>query len=632
MATKTRLQVAAELMGQGRLAEAKARLVKELRLDPQSAPATELLGAVLFEMGSHGEAIEHLRRAARLAPSSPGPHLNLGRALLGAGRGDEAAETLAAAVRRWPTIAEGHLFYGNALLAKGEHKLAVDEFQASIKLAPGTPAAYANLALALYEVQEYEAICEVCERLLKLEPTSGVAVFLLAKCRQILCAWDDFDARRARFAAVAEQGHVERGMAMTSMLISDSAALHRRCAELTARCYTGGRKLAVPPRLAVRKGGRPRIAYISADFRQHPVATQIAALIEAHDRERFEIVGISLGRDDGSAERQRMGQAFERFVDMRETPADAMVRALREMQIDIAVDLMGYTHDCRPTLFMQRIAPIQASYLGFPGTTGIAAMDYLIVDPFIAGGDLRGTATEKLALLPDSFFCSDHLEKTLPEPPSRPSCGLPEDAFVLCSFNARRKLTPDAFDSWMRILRQVEHAVLWLPRPPETVAAALSREALARGVDPGRIVFAERVSSHAQHIARNAVPDLHLDTFPYNAHATAADALRAGCPILTRAGAGFAARVCGSLLMTIGVPELVTHSAEDYEALAVRLARDQAMLSDLRHRIVHGRVHSALFDPVRLSRNLERAYAAMIELSRAGKPPAEIDVRVLSGS
>jgi predicted O-linked N-acetylglucosamine transferase (SPINDLY family) len=188
------------------------------------------------------------------------------------------------------------------------------------------------------------------------------------------------------------------------------------------------------------------------------------------------------------------------------------------------------------------------------------------------------------------------------------------------------------FDSWMRILRQVEGGVLWLPRPPERAATALRREAQKRGVDPARLVFADRVASHAQHIARNAVPDLHLDTFPYNAHTTASDALRAGAPILTRCGSSFPARVCGSLLTTIGVPELITHSAEEYEAMAVRLARDRALLSDLRRRIAHWRAHSPVFDPVRLCRNVERAYAAMIELSRAGKPPTEIDVRALAGA
>ena len=217
----------------------------------------------------------------------------------------------------------------------------------------------------------------------------------------------------------------------------------------------------------MRRGGRPRIAYVSADFRQHPVATLIAALIEAHDRDRFEVIGISLGRDDSSPERQRLAKAFERFVDLRETPADAIVRVLREMEIDIAVDLMGYTHDCRPTLFMHRIAPVQASYLGFPGTTGIATMDYLIVDPFVAAGDLGHTATEKLAILPECFLSSDRLEAPQPEAPSRSSCGLPEDAFVFCSFNDSKEADAGG-------LRQLD-AHPAPGRGPRAVAAAADR-------------------------------------------------------------------------------------------------------------------------------------------------------------
>jgi predicted O-linked N-acetylglucosamine transferase (SPINDLY family) len=280
---------------------------------------------------------------------------------------------------------------------------------------------------------------------------------------------------------------------------------------------------------------------------------------------------------------------------------------------------------------MSRAAPIQVSYLGFPGTSGLASMDYLIVDPFIAAGELRATATEKLVILPESYMCSDRLGEEPAEPPTRAGNGLPEGAFVLCSFNDRKKITPEVFDLWMRILRQLDNAVLWLSKPPEAAAASLRREAEARGVSPERIIFAERVPSHAAHIARNALPDLHLDTFPYNAHTVATDALRAGAPILTRVGSSFPARVCGSLLTTVGVPELITHSAEDYAAMVVRLANDRTLLADLRRRIAHGRVESPAFDPARFARSFERAYEAMVALSRAGKPPAEIDVRTLSG-
>jgi predicted O-linked N-acetylglucosamine transferase (SPINDLY family) len=302
---------------------------------------------------------------------------------------------------------------------------------------------------------------------------------------------------------------------------------------------------------------------------------------------------------------------------------------MREQEIDVAVDLMGYTDDCRPQVFLSRAAPVQVSFLGFPGTSGMAAMDYIVADPFIAGGDLRGIATEKLVILPDCYQCNQGWRPPAVEAPSRSDCQLPEDGVVFCNFNQAKKITPDVFDLWMRILRRVEGSVLWLLKPPDPATANLRSEAERRGVDPQRIVFADRVE-HDLHIARNGLPDLHLDTFPYNAHTTASDALRGGAPILTRAGASFPARVCGSLLTTIGVPELITQSAEAYASLAVELAHDRDRLAALRRRIEHGRVHSPLFDTARYCRNIETSYSAMVERSRAGMAPEEIDVRTLT--
>jgi predicted O-linked N-acetylglucosamine transferase (SPINDLY family) len=628
MATRTRLQAAAELLGKGRLAEARARLLKELRLAPRSAPAVELLGAVAFEMGRHDEAIDHLRLAVRLAPNTPGPRLNLGKALLETGRADEAAELLQDAVRRWPHIPEGRFSLGNALFSLAKPEQAVQEFDAAIRLAPTVAGPYFNLAVALYGLDRHEAVCDVCEQLLRLDPQAEAVHLLLAMSRQVLCVWEDHEARRAKAAEVVRRGHAVYGMALASMTLWDDAGLHLRCAGLAKELYVPRGGVPASQRLAVRRSGRTRVAYVSADYRRHPMARLTAPLIEGHDRDRFEIVGISLGKPDDSPERDRLLKAFDRLEDVRGSSTAALVQAMREMEIDIAVDLMGYTRDARPDAFIQRVAPVQVSFLGYPGTSGIEAMDYLVVDPYIAAGELPQAMTEKLVILPDCYQPNEAPGQMPADRPSRSDCGLPEGAFVFCSFNKAKKLTPDVFDLWMRILRRVEGSVLWLMRPADAVAAALCREAEQRGVEPRRIVFADRVPNEA-HIARNGVPDLHLDTFPYNAHTTASDALRAGGPILTRSGAGFPARVCGSLLTTVGVPELIAHSAEEYEALAVRLAHDKALLSGLRRRIEEGRARSPLFDPARFCRNIERAYGAMVELSRAGRPPEAIDVRAL---
>ncbi|MBO0764570.1 MAG: tetratricopeptide repeat protein [Hyphomicrobiaceae bacterium] len=607
------------------MAEARTKLLKELRLTPASDAALQLLGAVASEMGRHDEAVGYLRQASHLAPSSPGPRLNLGAALLAARRFAEAADALKHAVTRWPDIAEGRLSYGNALLALGNREQAAQEYRAALALNPAQVRTCANLALALYAVKDDAATSQICERLLRLDPNSVVGQFLRTMSRQSLCHWEAYEPRLAKLAELIERGETMLGFAFTSLQLWDDARLHRRCAALEIGLHGSRAKAPAPARLRARHNDRIRVAYVSADFRKHPVTLLMTGLIEHHDRDQFDIVGISLGEDDTSAERQRVMTAFDKFLDVREQPIDAIIAAMRDMEVDIAVDLMGLTERCRPAIFLQRAAPVQVSYIGFPGTSGIDAFDYLIADAFVADGDLRRTATEKLVIMPDCYQCNYGTRALPADRPTRASCGLPEDAFVFCSFNNIQKLTPHVFDLWMRILREAEGSVLWLFTSGGAAERNLLCEAERRGVDPKRLIFADHVD-HSLYMARNGLADLHLDTFPYGGHTTASDALWAGRPVLTRAGRSFASRVCGSLLTTIGVPELITTTAEDYEALAIRLARDRPLITGLKRRIEEGRSHSPLFDTRRFCRNLERAYARMVERSRAGQPPEEIDV------
>jgi len=627
---KTRLQAAAELLQAGRLAEAKTKLLKELRLAPQSAAALQLLGAVASQMGRHDEAIGYLRRAARLAPTAPGPQLNLGTALLLARRYEEAADTLRDAVSSWPDIPEGRLSFGNALLALTKREQAAAEYHAAMRLGPRQVGTCTNLAIALFSIKDFQAAFQVCEHLLRLDPSAVAGQFLLAMNRQILCSWEGHEAWVSNLGALAEHAQPIVGMAFFSMLWCDDARLHRRYAELETTFYSASARVPPSPKRVARTNGKVRVAYVSADFRRHPTTALITGVFEHHDRDRFDIVGVSLGENDHSPERRRVEAAFDKFLDVPDDPADAIVTAMREMEVDIAVDLMAHTTHCRPGIFLHRAAPVQVSYLGFPGPSGIDGIDYTIADPFVAAGDLRRWVSEKLVILPDCYQCNDDKQVLAGERPSRASCGLPEDAFVFCSFNHPKKLTPPVFDIWMRILREIEGSVLWLMNAAGISEGNLRTEAERRGIDPARLIFAS-YASHSHHLARNAVADLHLDTFPYGAHTTASDALWVGAPILTRAGSSFASRVCGSLLATIGVPELITTNAEDYAALAIRLAHDKPMLAELRRRIEHGRSNSPLFDTARFCRNLEQAYIAMVELSRAGRPPAEIDFRALPG-
>lgn len=490
-------------------------------------------------------------------------------------------------------------------------------------LSPSTGAVQLAGAIcsALYACREFEAALAACEQLLQLDRNSPVGLIGAAMCRQQLCDWREYDARLEAVAKRIRRDRSIAGGAFYLLQVSDYPGLLRRAALIEAP-----KPSSVRPPPASRDNRRIRVAYVSADFGRHAMTALITGLIEAHDRRRFEVIGVALNKDDGSAARQRLAKAFDTFLDAHAERDDTIARRMRELQIDIAVDLMGHTAGARPTIFALRPAPIQVNYLGFPGTTGMDALDYMIVDPFIATDEVRRTATERLVILPDCYLCNDCKRMTASEVPSRSECGLPASEFVFCNFSQAQRITPHAFDVWMRILRQVEGSVLWLLAASERAGHNLLAEAERRGVSAHRLIFADRVA-HEKHLTRIGLADLFLDTYPYSAHTTASEALWAGCPIVTRAGRSFPSRVCGSLLSTLGLPELVTQDWRDFEALAVRLARDRPLLADARHRVERGRTGSPLFDTTRFCGNLERAYRHMIEIGRTGRMPTEIDLR-----
>jgi protein O-GlcNAc transferase len=299
----------------------------------------------------------------------------------------------------------------------------------------------------------------------------------------------------------------------------------------------------------------------------------------------------------------------------------AAAGAVRELEADIVIDLQGHTTGSRPGILAHRPAPVQAGYLGFAATSGADFMDYVIADAFVVPAEHQRFFAERAVYLPDCFQVNDHQRVSPPTPPSRAAEGLPQDGFVFCCFNNTYKLNPWMFDIWMRLLREVPGSVLWLREENKMAGENLRREARTRGVDPARVIFARRLPALADHLARHRLADLFLDTLPYNAHTTASDALAAGLPLITCAGSAYAGRVGGSLLRTLGLPELIAGSLQDYEALALKLARDRRMLADLRSRLQHNLAASPLFDTDRFRRHIEAAYTTMWEISQRGDKP-----------
>jgi protein O-GlcNAc transferase len=391
--------------------------------------------------------------------------------------------------------------------------------------------------------------------------------------------------------------------------------------------FTADKIARLPPALwrgTPYRHDKIRIAYVSADFREHAVGFLVAGLIESHDRARFEITGISLSDDDGGAMRARFAAAFDHFHEMQAVGDAEVAALLKEKEIDIAVDLMGHTQGSRPGIFAHRPAPVQVQYLGYPGSMGAGFIDYTIADAVVAPFADEAFFREKIVQLPDCYQVNDDRLDLLP-PPSRREAGLPEEGFVFCCFNNSRKITAPMFDIWMRLLQAVPHSVLWLVEEKGGASAHLQAAAMARGVDPARLIFAPR-RKLGEHLARHRLADLFLDTLPYNAHATASFALWAGVPLVTCRGSSFAGRVATSLLQGIGLPELSVENLEAYEALALKLARDPAALRALRARLEQNRATQPLFDTFRFTRNLEAAYTSMWQRAERGEPPRSFAV------
>lgn len=444
------------------------------------------------------------------------------------------------------------------------------------------------------------------------------------------CEWQDFDSWQPHaLQALADPGVAALSPFQLLSLPGISAAHQREAAQrwMADRLHasTADRALlaaefaasALPAPTA-----KLRIGYLSSDFHQHATALLMVEMLEAHDRARFELHAYSYGADDGRGMRQRVQASFDHFHDIGALDELAAARAIHADGIHILVDLKGYTAGTRTALLTYRPAPLQVSFLGYPGTLGGTFCDYLVSDRFITPASAAAGYSEALACMPHSYQPHGRLGEIGPVP-TREAVGLPSEGLVLCCFNQAYKFTPEVFGIWCTLLDQTPGSVLWLLRN-EQAEGNLRREAMVRGIAPHRLVFAPDLPQ-AEHLGRLQLADLVLDTLPCNAHTTASDALWAGVPLLTCAGDTFASRVAGSLLHAVGLPELVTHSLTNYAALALALAHDPARLQALRDRLTRQRLTAPLFDVVGYTRSLETLYSTMWARHLAGLPPHAIE-------
>ena len=627
--------LAAQKAGQETEAE---RLYRQI-LDQASPPEVLVnLGNLLARQGRREEALALYDHALAARPDFPEGLFNRANLLLELKRPEAALEVYERVVALRPDLAAAWNNRGSALRGLSRLEEALASFERATALNPSHVNALVNQALVLNDLRRLDEALAAAGKALAIQPAHAEALYTKANILRDLGRMSEALASYERvLAAQPAHPHALNGMAQAALALCDWAkvealtprlkenaahgpaliqpfvllgydddpALQRACAENYVR-------RTVPPRPALARGryshDRIRLAYLSADFHQHPTAQLLVELFERHDRGRFEVTAVSFGPDDGSQMRARLKQAFDHFEDVRGR-SDAEVAAwLKAREIDIAVDLNGHTHGARPGILAQRPAPVQVNYLVYAGTTGAPYMDYILADRIVLPLDQQPFFSEKIVHLPDCYQANDGMRPLLPGL-SRAEAGLPDEAFVFCCFNNGWKITRPMFDIWLRLLEQSEDSVLWLLDGPH--ALNLVHEAEARGFEPWRLVFAPKLPPDA-HLARHQLADLFLDTLPYGAHTSASDALYAGVPVVTCYGKAFPGRVAASLLKAIDLPELVTTSLADYERLALDMAKNPALLQATTQKLARNRRTTPLYDSERFRRNIEAAYERML--------------------
>lgn len=601
----------------GRPADALARYDAALAAAPDD-PLTLLSRAnLLNDLHRWPEAVAAADQALRHDPTLAAAANARGNALAGLGRGQFARASFRHAAELAPTYADPLVNLGNTELSLGDAAAALAAYDRAAAVAPNLAPAWSGRGHALSALRRWPEAVTAYDRAWALDPNLLFLAGQRLHARMKVCDWTtlprDLAAVRSALAA-GRPPSVPFPLLAFPLTASEQGAATRLYAAATFG--EGARNLPAAP----REGARIRLAYVSGDFHEHATAYLIAELIALHDRAQFEVIGLSIGAPRSDPMRQRLEAAFDQFHDLSQLDDAQAAQFARGLSLDIAVDLKGYTTDSRPALFAARLAPVQVSYLGYPGTLGAGFIDYVIGDPIVTPPALRGDYAEKVACASACYQANDRSRPRPARTTRREDHGLPARGLVFGCFNNNYKILPDVFAGWMRLLQAVEGSVLWLFQDNPTAAANLRAAAGTAGVDPARLVFAGLRPLEA-HLERHWHMDLFLDTGPYNAHTTASDALWMDVPLVTWLGDTFAGRVAASLLNAVGLPELVAASRGEAEALSLALAREPARLAGLRSRLAAGRGMAPLFDTPRLARDLEALYDAMQQRRLAGLPP-----------
>jgi len=611
---------AVQLHGQGDLEGAKQSYEEILSKNPNNPDVLHLLGVVLAQQGHKHQAEGFLQKAIRIKDTDYLFYINYGNLLVELNKNEKAIEIYKQALSLGAEEDDLLFKIGVAFQKANLIEEAISYYEKLVSKRSSDAALFSYLGQAWSSLSNRKLAKENFEKALALSPQMEFLYGNWIHSKMYLCDWEGYQESIEKFNSYLGQ-ELPVSAPFIPLSVFDDPWLHKKVAALFSRVFPLNPLLESS--INRNKNERIRIGYFSADFNTHAVMWLMSGVFESHDKECFETFAFSFTQGVMDETRLRVSKSFDHFFNVDAKSDDEVARLARSWNIDIAIDLSGYTKNARPGVMSRRAAPIQINFLGYPGTMGAVYYDYIIADQIIIPDESREAYLEKIIYLP-SYQPNDDSREVSSRVLVREDFGLPENAFVFCCFNDTYKITPDIFNAWMNILKKVETSVLWLRRPDDVVVENLRMAAIQRGVNSERLVFAEKMQMPSEYLARYGLADLFLDTFPYNAHTTASDALWAGLPVLTRVGKSFASRVAASVLSAIEVPELIVDSDISYEQLAVELAYSPDRLRKIRNRINFNKHESSLFNTKRYTKNLEQAFRAVYERYCRNLPPYHV--------
>ena len=608
----------------GEYQKAKSCYENAIQIQPNNAPLHNNLGSVLEELGEHQKAKSCYEKAIQIQPSYLIALNNLGNLLKELGEYQKAKSCYEKIILIQPSHVSAINNLGNVLGKLEEYKKAISCYDMAIKINPNYFLAHNNKGVILQKLRKFNESLKSYNSAFKINPNYNFLLGKVLYLKSCLSDWKSFDEDLNSLKNKLNNNEAS-SLPFATLTLYDLPLLQKKAAEIwIKKTYSNKNKLE--PISKYKPNKKIRLGYYSADFYNHATSLLIAYMLELHDKSKFELFGFSFGPDKKDEMRKRVSSSFDHFIDVRLKLDADIVKLSRDFKIDIAIDLKGITTDERFGIFLNRSAPIQVSYLGYPGTSGANFIDYIIADKILIPKENQKFFSEKIIYLPDSYQPNDFTKKISKSVFTREQLGLPKNAFVFCCFNQNYKIAPSIFDIWMKVLKRIEGSVLWLLQDSNEGANNLKKEAENRGVNPDKIIFAKRMTI-SEHLARHKVADLFIDTFPCNAHTTCSDALWSGLPVITLMGQSFASRVSGSLLNAVGLNELITTTEKDYEDLIVRLATDSKQLKIIKNKLKKNRISQPLFDTKLYTKKIESGYKEIYERYHSDLPLENIEIK-----